>query len=97
LLATEDRYCKRGEMYDPRSDSDKVPFPEYLTATDKSLAIADHVIQWLTDEAAYERVRAQLRVLKAKYAHAGASQRAADFIIHKLSRSVGDSVRADAA
>lgn len=84
LLATEDRYCNNGELYDARSDTDKVPFPEYLTATDKSLAIADHLIQWLTDDSSYERVREHLRTLKAKYAHIGASEHAAEFILQKL-------------
>ncbi|MFC1758805.1 lipid-A-disaccharide synthase [Planctomycetota bacterium] len=87
LLATEDRYCSNGELYDARADSDKVPFPEYLTATDKSLVVADHMIQWLTDESSYDRVREQLRLLKAKYAHTGASEHAAEFILQKMTAS----------
>lgn len=97
LLAAENRYCKHGELYDPRSDSDKVPYPEYLTATDKSLQIADHVIHWLTDEGAYARVTSQLRELKNKYAHTGASRKAAEFILQSLGNADPGVRRADAA
>ena len=34
LLASDDRYCQRGEAYDPSRD--RVPFPEYLTSDDRS-------------------------------------------------------------
>ncbi|MCA9215500.1 MAG: lipid-A-disaccharide synthase [Planctomycetales bacterium] len=84
LLAAEDRYCENGELYNPRTDVEKVPYPEYLTCTDKTLAIADHVIQWLTDETTSDRVREQLRSLKADFAHQGASDRAADFVLKKM-------------
>ena len=84
LLATDDRYCRNGEVYDPIMDARKVPFPEYLTCTDKSHQMANHIIQWLTDGESYTVVRQQLDTLKQEFAIAGASERAAEYIVNEI-------------
>jgi lipid-A-disaccharide synthase len=61
-----------------------IPFPEYLTRHDCSRQLADHVIGWLEDEASHASKRLQLGELKEKFAHPGATERAAEFILARL-------------
>lgn len=89
LLATNDRYCDRGEIYDPEVDAERVPFPEYLTSVDKSNEMAQHVINWLTEPNAYESVCVQLRNLKERFANPGASSNAASYILTRLACEIG--------
>lgn len=75
---------------DPFSDSaadehpEQAMFPEFLTCTDKSEAIAAQVIQWLKDPIALGQRVEQLSRLKATVAQGGAAGRAADYILHAL-------------
>jgi lipid-A-disaccharide synthase len=85
LLASEDRYCTRGEVYDPRRD--RVPFPEYLTYGDRSGDMAQHLVAWLTDGLAHEQAVRRIRSLHQQFAHAGASQRAAEYLSERLTVS----------
>ena len=84
LLATDDRYTDRAEIYQVNRDREQVPYPEYLTCTDKTDAMVDHLLQWLTDEAEHQRVVTQLRDIKEKYAHPGASVKASTYMISEL-------------
>ncbi len=86
LLATENRYCSAGELYD--ASVDDVPFPEYLTWQDRSRTMADHLVTWLTDPTARDAVCEQLRQLKAGFAVPGASDRAADFLLDELQQRI---------
>ena len=61
-----------------------LPFPEYLTRQDCSQQLAGHVIGWLEDEASHASKRLQLGELKEKFAHPGATERAAEFILARL-------------
>ena len=61
-----------------------IPFPEYLTRRDCSRQLADHVIGWLEDETSHASKRLQLGELKEKFAHPGATERAAEFILAQL-------------
>ena len=61
-----------------------LPFPEYLTCQDRSQQLAQHVVGWLTDEQSYQSSVSRLRELSEQFAHAGATRRAADFILEKL-------------
>jgi lipid-A-disaccharide synthase len=61
-----------------------IPFPEYLTRHDCSRQLADHVIGWLEDESSHASKRLQLGELKEKFAHPGATERAAEFILARL-------------
>ena len=78
LLAADNRYCSRGELYDARTDD--VPFPEYLTSEDKSAEMSQHLVAWLEDTEAHARVQQQLDDLKRGFAEPGASLRAARVI-----------------
>ena len=85
LLSTGGLDCDDIVGYDPsQPDADGVLFPEYLTCEDKSVQIAGHIVEWLTDPAKrIARVEA-LRQLKDEVAHGGASSRAADLILNAL-------------
>ncbi len=59
-------------------------FPELLTHRDESAAAAGHVLRWLDDATAYERVCAGLAELRRKVAEPGACDRAAGYILDVL-------------
>ncbi len=82
LLTAPDPFAEsEAGIYSPSDPRDEhVLMPEYLTCKDRSADVADHVIDWLTDSAAYQRNVDQLTQLKSKIAHGGASQRAAEYI-----------------
>jgi lipid-A-disaccharide synthase len=84
LLATEDRYCDRGELYDPRIDRDKVPYPEYLTSQDKSEPMATHIVEWLTQSQEREEVVRRLRLVKDRCVSLGASDHAARYLLENV-------------
>jgi lipid-A-disaccharide synthase len=87
LLSTDELYPPDLAPYDPsQPDAEKVLFPEYLTCEDKSEQLAAHLIEWLTDPAKRAARVAQLEALKAKVAHGGASNKAADYILEVLGR-----------
>ncbi|MEZ6118303.1 MAG: lipid-A-disaccharide synthase [Pirellulaceae bacterium] len=85
LAAKEDRYCDHGELFEPGSlAAQHIPFPEYLTAEDKTDQMAHHLTQWLTDRSERNRVVKQLDDLAVDFAQAGASNRAAEYIVSSL-------------
>lgn len=85
LLASENPFPKKVTTFDPDAPgAENIPFPEYLTSGDKSRAMAAHLTSWLTDERTLEARIAQLRELKRRFAHRGASATAANYILHTL-------------
>src|SRR4051812_44949495 len=85
LLTATDLFPKRVATYDAADPADAhVLMPEYLTCEDKSEKVADHVIEWLTDGEKRESRVVQMRELKERVGHGGASHRAADYILHVL-------------
>ena len=85
LLTAKQVFSRDLSPYDPASPADaNVLFPEYLTCENKSRALADHVIRWLTDRAEHARVTAELAALKARVGHGGASRRASQYILAVL-------------
>jgi lipid-A-disaccharide synthase len=85
LLTTDELFPADVTPYDPQqSGSEQVLFPEYLTCQDRSRQVAEHVIEWLTDEAKRERRVAELADLRERVAHGGAAQRAAQYILGVL-------------
>jgi lipid-A-disaccharide synthase len=85
LLADEQPFATNPKPFHPKAkDAHKVPFPEYPTSEDKSRELAMHTIEWLTKPDVYQAKVAQLEALKAKYGHAGASRRAAEYILKVL-------------
>lgn len=86
LLASANPLLPRGGRYSQQAASaEDVPFPEYLAYDDRSSQIAAHVVAWLKDEDAYRQRQSALSQLKAKFATAGASAVAADYILDHLS------------
>lgn len=85
LLSADEIFPKNITPYDPaQPDADRVPFPEYLTCEDKSVQIAQHVVEWLTDEARRTQRIAQLAQLRDKVGHGGASKVASKYILREL-------------
>lgn len=85
LLAAEDRFMDRHELYDPDSpDAAPVPFPEYLTCEDRARDMAAHVVGWLQDEGRYQEKRAELHRILREFGDTGASQRAADYLVQEV-------------
>jgi lipid-A-disaccharide synthase len=85
LLSTDELYPADLSPYDPsQPDAERVLFPEYLTCEDKSQQLADHVIEWLLDPAKRSARVAQLKTLKEKVAHGGASGKGAQYILDVL-------------
>jgi lipid-A-disaccharide synthase len=73
-------------VYDRRDPMDAhVLMPEYLTCEDRSVEIAAHLVEWLTDTSVRERRIAEMAALKQRLAHGGASRRAAEYILAALS------------
>jgi lipid-A-disaccharide synthase len=82
LLAADELFPDDLTPFDPGQEgADRVLFPEYLTCEDKSAQIARHVVGWLTDRPARERLIARLMSLKAQVGDGGASARAAEYVL----------------
>ena len=91
LLATDGVHTDDLTPYDPgQADAARVPFPEYLTAVDKSEQIAAHVVGWLVDESSYQRRVAQLAELGERVGQSGASRKAASYILSELGLRTAD-------
>jgi lipid-A-disaccharide synthase len=85
LLVCDDLAPKNPQPYDPdRPDADKALFPEYPTHRDRSVDLARHLVEWLSDDAKHELLVARLAALKQQIAHGGASQRASQYILRAL-------------
>jgi lipid-A-disaccharide synthase len=85
-------------VYDRHDPFDAhVLMPEYLTCTDRTVEMAEHVVEWLTDAAVRERRIAELAALKQRLAHGGASRRAADYIFATLAGSTASRPKRSAA
>jgi lipid-A-disaccharide synthase len=85
LLAADELYPADRRPYDPKlPGNEKVLLPEYATWTDKSAALAEHCIQWLSDEAQRQSLVDRLSALRDRVAAGGASQRAAEYILRHL-------------
>jgi len=59
-------------------------YPEYLSLHNESEAIAEQLLTWLTDRAAYEQITGELADLKSRTARPGACERAAEYILETL-------------
>lgn len=59
-------------------------YPEYLTATDSSAAMAGNVIDWLRNPVARDRLVGELQALKTQAAIPGACERAANYIVDQI-------------
>jgi lipid-A-disaccharide synthase len=85
LLAAEDRFMDRYELYDPDSpDAEPIPFPEYLACDDRSRDMAAHIVRWLENPSFYEEKQCELHALLTQVGKTGASQRAAEYLIEEV-------------
>lgn len=85
LLAAEDRFMRRYELYDPDApDAKPVPFPEYLTYQDRARDMAAHIVGWLADSDRYAQKRLELHALLMQFGKTGASGRAADYLVTEV-------------
>ena len=85
LLNADELFPRDRRLFDPRQkDADRVLFPEYVTWRDRSPQIADHLIQWLSDAKVRQQRVEALTQLRAKVGHAGATNRAAEYILKTL-------------
>lgn len=87
LLAIDDVFGEDTTLYDPDSPrADEALFPEYLTCEDRSGQLARHVIEWLTDRKARERLVERLTRLKDEIGHGGAAAATAQYIWDEMQR-----------
>jgi lipid-A-disaccharide synthase len=85
LLASRNPFPRDLSTFDPDApDAENVPYPEYLTFRDVSQRIAAHLVNWLENPDERGAKLAQLRGLKQRYAHPGATQSAARFLTNAL-------------
>jgi lipid-A-disaccharide synthase len=81
LTATDPFAGRNAGIYDPSDPQDAhVLMPEYLTTRDRTADLAGHVVEWLTNEPAYDALQQRLAALKQQVAQGGASVRAAEYI-----------------
>lgn len=59
----------------------EMAFPEYLSVADPAHTAATHVIEWLTDSRARDRVVARLEEISRRVAHAGSAERTAAAVL----------------
>jgi len=97
LLTAKDPFGDRtAGIYDPSDPRDQhVLMPEYLTYEDRTANLAEHVVEWLTDEPLYVERRQNLAALKDRVAQGGASERAAEYIAGLFAEDTA--VKVDAA
>ncbi len=98
LLASREPFPKDLSTFDPdRPGGEAVPFPEYLTFRNVSQRMAAHIVRWLQDPQEYEARRRELRGLKERFAHPGATRVAAELILRMLGSDVPSRSRPQAA
>lgn len=87
LLTADELFPKDLTPYDPsQPGAERVLFPEYLTCQDKSHQLANHVVEWVTNHHARQKLEARLAELRDAIGHGGASKTAARYILEVLGR-----------
>lgn len=95
LLTAPELFPDKVGVYDPDDAKDAhVLMPEYLTCTDRSDALAYHTVAWLTDDRDREALVERMTALKDEVAVAGASERAAGYVLRELGISDRDAAQA---
>jgi len=84
LLATDDIRRSAGRPGEATGGDPRVPYPEFPWYRNPSQPLAELAVAWLRDPDELERRRGQLAALKARFAAAGATARAARYILHEL-------------
>lgn len=95
LLTAKELFPKESGFYDPQDPQDAhVLMPEYVTSSDRSNELANHVIEWLTDDDARRTLIDKMRVLRDQVGGGGASSRAAEYILNELNQPAASSLAA---
>lgn len=95
LLSVKDPFDPDITPYHPgQPDAADVLFPEYLTCSDRSIAVATHVIEWLTDPAKRSACREALGDLCDRVGHPGACENAVRLILADLQPQATDAATA---
>lgn len=82
LIAAKDIRKKTWRPYDPDAENvDSAVMPEYLTTGDPSAKVSGWLTRWLTNDGLHRAKVAELDSIATKYARAGATNRAADYIL----------------
>jgi lipid-A-disaccharide synthase len=98
LLTADSIFTTDGRTYEKDAPGhENVLFPEYPTWKDRSADIAGHALEWLTDEAARQRVIGRLAGLRDTLVRSEASATAADYIERTLSSGDARAGRVSAA
>jgi lipid-A-disaccharide synthase len=85
LTAADPSTTRPAAVYDCRDPRDAhVLLPEFLTCEDRSPELAQHCIEWLTDDQARRSREAALAKLRDQLGQGGASDLAAEYISTKL-------------
>lgn len=88
LLTSEHRFdAKHPYNPDDISNLAEAPFPEYMTVEDRSAEMAIHLTRWLSNEQARQEAVDRLAPLRESFVKPGASKRAAEYILEKLTKS----------
>ena len=79
---------EKSEMppYHPEDPESDVAMPEFLGWRNRSKEVSEWVNRWFGDPLIYDRKQQQLDELANRFAHAGASGRAASFIVTTINR-----------
>jgi lipid-A-disaccharide synthase len=64
--------------------ADRVLFPEYFGSKCLGPTMAEHVLHWLNDDAAYRSLRGELAALRAEVMKPGACDRASDAVLELI-------------
>ncbi len=84
LLATDDISRRAGRPGEATGGDPRVPYPEFPWYRNPAKSLAALAVRWLRDPIELERRRGQLAALKAKYAQAGATARAASYLLSQF-------------
>jgi lipid-A-disaccharide synthase len=70
--------------------ADKELFPEYFGTSCPAEMLANHVLRWMNDRAAYDALCSELAALRERVAVPGACERAAEAVLAMVRKPVGD-------
>ncbi len=84
LIDGQEIYCRRGTSRRYKPEAEHALMPEFLGSDDMSFEIAQPIIGWLRNESTRSDVVQRLKELGDRHAVAGASERAADYILDAL-------------
>lgn len=91
LIASTDIKKRSWGPYDPDADgAAHAVMPEYLTSGDPSERVSRRVVEWLSDSELRNEKIAEMDVLANKFARAGATERAADYILRELGVEIAE-------